>query len=224
MADFGLISPIADYLITGGFKAVYDDYEHAGVDLIVRNGPTLGAPVRACGDGKVTVNRPGDGWGDGSFGVCARIDHPDTPYWTIVAHLHDSVDVKTGDVVKAGQVVGRVGMTGLTTGPHTHFALQAGGGGSFNTARVRDASGIRRITNTQILDPMQFLKADAATPYVPTNAELAASLARTSDVTNQVLALATAQGESIATISKRVISGDAKLDRILKAIADAAKD
>jgi len=43
------------------------------------------------------------------------------------AHLEDPPAVKVGDIVVTGQVVGRVGVTGITTGPHLHFGIYEAG-------------------------------------------------------------------------------------------------
>lgn len=164
MAEFVVIHPLRRWSETGGWGAIYQGdngpYEHAGRDGVDELGETEDAEVVACADGTVTVNHAGDGWGSGSFGTCARIDHPqgDGSYWSIAAHMRkNSMVVKTGDRVEQGQVLGRVGLTGLTTGFHTHWCIQKGGGGSFDPARFRDADGVWRIGNKQLMDPYRFL-------------------------------------------------------------------
>jgi murein DD-endopeptidase MepM/ murein hydrolase activator NlpD len=67
--------------------------------------------------------------------VCARdlfftgntviIDHG-LGVFSMLAHLSES-DVKEGDTLTAGQIVGLVGATGRVTGPHLHWALNVGG-------------------------------------------------------------------------------------------------
>jgi hypothetical protein len=130
--------------------------------------------VLACAAGTVTINHSGDGWGNGSFGTCARIDHPqgDGTYWSIVAHMEkDTVLVKSGEKVEQGQPLGRVGLTGLTTGYHVHWCIQKGGGGSFDPARYKDIDGVWRIGNKQLIDPYRFL---APAPLPPSIADAAA--------------------------------------------------
>lgn len=90
---------------------------HWGVDFAA----PVGTPVRAVARG--TVRHAGR---KGGFGICLRIDHPG-PYGSFYAHLQRlAKGVKTGTQVERGQVIGYVGMTGLATGPHLHFALLKG--------------------------------------------------------------------------------------------------
>ena len=88
-------------------------------------GAPTGTEVVCPGVGKVVAtHKPGDGWGDGSFGICVVLDHVGTPWYSIYAHLL-SVDpaVSIGMTLLPGTRIGYVGMTGTTTGPHLHWQL-----------------------------------------------------------------------------------------------------
>lgn len=172
---FSLIKPLADSYVGGHYRDVYilDDgkpYEHPGVDLL-RNSPavTLGSPVIAGAAGKATVHavdsasRPLDGWGDGTLGNCVVLDHPDTPFWTVVAHLSDFT-IANGATVTQGQLVGHVGMTGKTTGPHVHWGMEEGGGGGFAPERYTDAQGVSRIGSTRLRDPLAYVNVTVEDP------------------------------------------------------------
>lgn len=89
---------------------------HAGVDFRVRHG----APVRAGGGGTVVKA----GW-NGSYGRMVEIDHGDG-FSTRYAHL-SRVAVKAGETVRPGQVIGRVGSSGRSTGPHLHYEIRRSG-------------------------------------------------------------------------------------------------
>jgi murein DD-endopeptidase MepM/ murein hydrolase activator NlpD len=89
---------------------------HKGVDI----GSAVGAPVRAPQDGVVTFA----GW-NGSYGLQLEIKH-NLGWGTVYGHL-SSTPLKAGDRVKKGQVIGYVGMTGLTTGPHLHYEIHLNG-------------------------------------------------------------------------------------------------
>ena len=90
---------------------------HKGVDWAA----PVGTPIFAAFDG--TIAYAGDGKG---YGNVVRISHAggrETRY----AHMSRFADnLKVGQQVKAGDVVGYVGTTGLSTGPHLHFELYAG--------------------------------------------------------------------------------------------------
>ena len=92
---------------------------HKGVDLTRNGGGSAGLPVVASRDGVVElVQRSNSG-----FGNQVVINHEDG-YKTRYAHLqNNSIIVKTGQRVSAGQAVGRVGDTGNSTGPHLHFEV-----------------------------------------------------------------------------------------------------
>ena len=83
---------------------------HLGVDFAA---PT-GTPVRSVGDGKVTYA----GWksGYGNFVVVQHSDQKSTAY----AHL-SRIGVRKGQSVEQGALIGAVGSTGASTGPHLHF-------------------------------------------------------------------------------------------------------
>jgi murein DD-endopeptidase MepM/ murein hydrolase activator NlpD len=89
---------------------------HAGVDFAA----AFGAPIYAVGDGMVTYA----GW-HGGHGNYVRLNHGggfDTGY----AHM-SRIAVQDGARVRAGQVIGYVGSTRLSTGPHLHYELYRSG-------------------------------------------------------------------------------------------------
>lgn len=90
--------------------------KHHGVDLSAPEG----TPVLAAGPGRVV--RAGDA---GGYGLLVTLDHGGS-LETRYAHL-SAIDVAAGDPILRGQVLGRVGSTGLSTGPHLHFELRIGG-------------------------------------------------------------------------------------------------
>src|SRR5579872_7129637 len=91
---------------------------HLGVDLAAQ----YGTPVKAIADGRVETA----GW-CGELGNCIRLEH-DNNTVSIYGHLSkiDSIS-RPGNYIRIGQVIGRVGSTGLSTGPHLHFAIEKRG-------------------------------------------------------------------------------------------------
>ncbi|MBQ7136601.1 MAG: M23 family metallopeptidase [Bacilli bacterium] len=63
----------------------------------------------------------------GGYGNYVMIDHGDGTY-SLYAHMHkDTITVFAGDVVEQGQVIGKLGHSGNSTGPHLHFEIRSGG-------------------------------------------------------------------------------------------------
>src|SRR5260370_15118127 len=91
---------------------------HVGVDLVAQ----YGEPVKAVADGKVQSA----GW-QGELGNCVRLEYQNAIV-SIYGHLSKiAPGVKPGSYVRIGQVIGNVGSTGLSTGPHLHFAMEKAG-------------------------------------------------------------------------------------------------
>jgi len=89
---------------------------HTGLDL---HGET-GDPVRATADGKVTSA----GW-SGGYGRVIDIDHGNGMS-TRYGHL-SAIDVRVGQSIRTGQIIGRIGSTGRSTGPHLHYETRIDG-------------------------------------------------------------------------------------------------
>jgi murein DD-endopeptidase MepM/ murein hydrolase activator NlpD len=102
---------------------------HTGLDMRAETGD----PVRATANGTVTIA----GW-QGGYGKMVEIDHGNG-LATRYGHL-SSIDVEVGKSVRSGQVIGKVGTTGRSTGPHLHYETRIEG----------DA-----------VDPLKFLRAGA---------------------------------------------------------------
>jgi len=86
---------------------------HYGLDFAARKG----TPVYATGNSKVFhIN-----YNDKGFGKVIILDHG-YGYKTLYAHL-DVIHVKVGDKVNRGDVIGDVGSTGISTGPHLHYEV-----------------------------------------------------------------------------------------------------
>jgi murein DD-endopeptidase MepM/ murein hydrolase activator NlpD len=119
-ANFALpCAPVAGTLTSGfGPRIGRDGTEHIhqGLDLAA----PMGTPVAAAGGGIVTHAGPA-----GNYGNLVMVRHPDG-LETRYAHL-SAIGVAVGDRVDAGQVLGKVGSTGLSDGPHLHFEMRRGG-------------------------------------------------------------------------------------------------
>ena len=89
---------------------------HSGMDFSAN----IGTPVYATGDGKVIKV----GWESG-YGKLIKIDHG-FGYVTWYAHLND-YNVRVGQKVVRGEVIGKVGNTGKSTGPHLHYEVHVKG-------------------------------------------------------------------------------------------------
>lgn len=89
-------------------------FDHRAIDVAAN----LGSPVTAADRGVVVRS----GWNDQGYGNFVIIDHQ-IDYVTLYAHL-DTILVNEGDVVGQGQVIGTVGSTGNSTGPHLHFEIR----------------------------------------------------------------------------------------------------
>lgn len=112
---------IGEVEFTSGFGIRTDPFlgrpaMHTGLDFRAQ----MGDPVRATANGKV-VN---SGW-SGGYGRMVEIDHGNG-LSTRYGHL-SQIDVKVGDMVKIGQVIGEVGSTGRSTGPHLHYETRIDG-------------------------------------------------------------------------------------------------
>ncbi len=81
----------------------------------------LGTPIRTVGDGKIVFA----GWSSQGYGYMVSVRHNST-YTTNYAHM-SKILVKNGQSVKQGQTIGKVGSTGLSTGPHLHYEIVKNG-------------------------------------------------------------------------------------------------
>jgi hypothetical protein len=112
---------IGEVEFTSGFGVRSDPFlgrpaMHTGLDF--RAG--TGDPVRATANGKVASS----GWA-GGYGRMVEIDHGNG-LSTRYGHLSE-INVKVGDQIRIGQVIGAVGSTGRSTGPHLHYETRIDG-------------------------------------------------------------------------------------------------
>ena len=100
--------------VTGEYK------NHGGIDFCA----SYGQNIYASASGEVVIANSSDSWG-GGYGYYVMIQH-DNGLTTLYAHC-SSITVTEGEYVSAGQTIGYVGSTGLSTGPHLHFEVYDGG-------------------------------------------------------------------------------------------------
>ena len=112
---------VGEVEFTSGFGVRSDPFlgrpaMHTGLDFRAATGD----PVRATANGKVVSS----GWA-GGYGRMVEIDHGNG-LSTRYGHLSE-INVKVGDQIKIGQVIGEVGSTGRSTGPHLHYETRIDG-------------------------------------------------------------------------------------------------
>ncbi|HWD78860.1 MAG TPA: M23 family metallopeptidase [Kribbella sp.] len=114
-----IVLPTTGYHLTARFNQAGGRWahNHTGLDFAA----PMGTPVRSVMAGEVIQAD----W-EGAYGRQVKVRHADG---TVTSYSHMSeFDVSVGDSVEAGTMVGRIGMTGNTTGPHVHFEVLPGGG------------------------------------------------------------------------------------------------
>lgn len=118
----GFESPIKGYRINSPFGLRRLSIEakarqHKGVDIAAPKGTA----VHPTAPGRVVRA----GYHAGGYGNYIEVKHPNG-MTSLYAHL-SRIHVVRGEQVKPGQVIGRVGSTGFSTGPHLHFEMRRGG-------------------------------------------------------------------------------------------------
>lgn len=103
---------------------------HEGIDIAA----SVGTKVHAVADGTVVIARQDD-----SYGKYVKVKHKDGIY-SLYAHLKN-INVKQGQAIKQNAVIGVVGVTGETNGPHLHFEIIEDGK-NVNPLSVYDAGNI----------------------------------------------------------------------------------
>ena len=127
-------APVRGYRITGEFGASGSNWSstHTGLDFAVG----YGTPIHAITSGVVT-----EAAYDGAFGNKTVVT---TEGGIEIWYCHQvALPVEVGQRVAAGQVIGAVGMTGNTTGPHVHIEVHPGGGDPIDPATVLEGHSVR---------------------------------------------------------------------------------
>lgn len=106
------INPVPGAYVSSRFGVWRGTYRHRGLDLAKRQGSS----IKAADGGKITYS----GW-CGTYGYMIEIDHGGG-FKTRYGHCCQ-LNVKVGDKVYQGQIIGLVGSTGYSTGPHCHFEV-----------------------------------------------------------------------------------------------------
>ncbi|MBV7364082.1 M23 family metallopeptidase [Actinomycetaceae bacterium TAE3-ERU4] len=108
---------------------------HAGVDM----SGASGTPIHSAAAGEVLRV----GW-DSGLGYSVEIYHENLNATTVYGHMiSGSSPLRAGDKVNAGQMIGRLGSTGNSTGPHLHFEVHPGGRDSNPTSAVEPLNWMR---------------------------------------------------------------------------------
>lgn len=121
--------------------------QHTGIDI----GGAMNSPVKAAAAGKVSFAkyaRAGSGYG--GYGNAVIIQHNDGTQ-TLYGHLN-AINVQEGDVVKAGQIIGKLGSTGRSTGPHLHFQANRAGARGHKEGLLDTAAWLKGATQSQTID------------------------------------------------------------------------
>ncbi|WP_195265986.1 MULTISPECIES: peptidoglycan DD-metalloendopeptidase family protein [unclassified Clostridium] len=114
--DYGvafLSSPTRGGYMTSGYGERWNSF-HKGIDIA----GNIGDDVLVAMDGEITYAQ----YNDGGYGNLIMVKHEDNMV-TYYGHLSDFY-VKVGDKVKKGDIIGAIGNTGFSTGPHLHFELR----------------------------------------------------------------------------------------------------
>ena len=139
-----LKTPVSGARLTSGFgmrrhPLLGYSKMHAGVDF----GVPHGTPIRAAGTGVVQIAGR-----NGAYGITVELRH-NNKYQTLYAHMSKLASgIRRGARVNQGQVIGYVGSTGRSTGPHLHYEVRMNDR-AVNPTRIQAAGG-KRLTGREL--------------------------------------------------------------------------
>ena len=123
---------------------------HSGTDFAAK----MGTPIMASGSGTIIRAK----WCGGG-GNCIKIKHNST-YETIYAHMKNfAKGMKVGKTVRQGEIIGHVGSTGMSTGPHLHYEVVVNGK-KVNSQKLKLPSGKVLKDNKRTLFEIHRIKTD----------------------------------------------------------------
>jgi hypothetical protein len=135
---------------------------HKGIDVAL----PIGTPLKAVMDG--VISKAQSGSGERSYGLYVEIQHSGGKS-TLYAHM-SKINVKVGDQVKKGDIIGLSGNSGFSTGPHLHFELRINGNHTDPSAYVGLAYGPGGTkANTSSMDEDGNSATRAGSSVVPNN-------------------------------------------------------
>jgi murein DD-endopeptidase MepM/ murein hydrolase activator NlpD len=132
---------------------------HTGIDFEA----AVGTAIPAASDGAVVYSA----FNQGGFGytvIIKSIGQDGTPYYTLYAHMNGNTMPAYGTSVTAGDVIGQVGNTGRSTGPHLHFEVLRGDSG-VNESGDGGGIGFRTSDAERRHNPEAFDNWYAGEPY-----------------------------------------------------------
>ena len=131
-----LKTPVSGARLTSGFgmrrhPLLGYSKMHTGVDF----GVPYGTPIRAAGSGTIQIAGR-----NGAYGITVKIQHGKS-YETLYAHMSKlAAGIRRGSKVNQGQIIGYVGSTGRSTGPHLHYEVRVNDR-PVNPTRIKSAGG-----------------------------------------------------------------------------------
>ncbi|MEK3788735.1 M23 family metallopeptidase [Paenibacillus sp. FSL K6-1230] len=144
-------NPFKEYRLTSPFGPRMHPVDHVprfhrGVDLVLEPKDSYG-PIKAFTSGEVLHAKMGaTGSGFGNMGNVVAVQD-DKGYLHVYAHL-SSIAVKVGQQVDQGQVIGRQGSTGKSTGPHLHYEIRKAASPSYGYT----------ATEAGVVEPTKYLQ------------------------------------------------------------------
>jgi murein DD-endopeptidase MepM/ murein hydrolase activator NlpD len=139
-----LKTPVSGFKLTSGYgmrrhPLLGYNKMHTGIDF----GAPFGTPIRAAGNAKVEIAGR-----FGAYGIAVKLQHSGK-HETLYAHMSRLADgIRPGAKVRQGQVIGYVGSTGRSTGPHLHYEVRSNNR-PVNPTRVK-ASGGRQLAGKDL--------------------------------------------------------------------------
>lgn len=120
ISDSGWLWPVPGYTYISSPFGPRSGGTHYGIDIAGES--IYGKTIVCTNDGVVNYN----GWNEGGYGWWVRIQHANNIY-SIYGHMCEQSNLKIGQTIKQGDVIGKVGSTGHSTGPHLHFEIRVNG-------------------------------------------------------------------------------------------------